>query len=71
MNNTEIVFLVEPDPEGGYTAQALGESIFTQADDMDSLRKNVRDAVECHFPDPEKRPRLVRLHEVRDEVFSL
>ncbi|MGL5805993.1 MAG: 2-oxoisovalerate dehydrogenase E1 subunit beta, partial [Xenococcaceae cyanobacterium] len=26
---TEIVFLVEDDPDGGYTAKALGESIFT------------------------------------------
>ena len=26
---TEIVFLVEEDPEGGYCARALGESIFT------------------------------------------
>ncbi|NJL11245.1 MAG: 2-oxoisovalerate dehydrogenase E1 subunit beta, partial [Calothrix sp. SM1_7_51] len=28
---TEIVFLVEEDPESGYVASALGESIFTQA----------------------------------------
>ena len=27
----EIIFLVEEDPEGGYTANALGESIITQA----------------------------------------
>ena len=26
---SELVFLVEEDPEGGYTARALGESIFT------------------------------------------
>ncbi len=40
MNNiaTEIVFLIEEDPEGGYTAKALGESIFTQAEDMTSLK---------------------------------
>ena len=36
----EIVFLVEDDPDGGYTARALGESIFTQAEDLDSLKKN-------------------------------
>jgi hypothetical protein len=67
----EIVFLVEEDPEGGYTARAIGESIFTQADDLSSLREQVRDAVQCHFPDPEDRPRMIRLHEVRDEVFAL
>ena len=68
---TEIVFLVEEDPEGGYTARALGESVFTQADDMEALRENVLDAVRCHFPDAERRPKMVRLHMVRDEVIAL
>lgn len=68
---TEIVFLVEEDPEGGFVAQALGESIFTQANDMDSLRDAVRDAVNCHFGDLENRPKLARLHMVHDEVVSL
>ena len=36
---TEIIFLVETDPEGGYTARALGESIFTMADTLEELRK--------------------------------
>ena len=56
---TEIVFLVEEDPDGGYTARALGESIFTQADDLDSLRDQVRDAVQCHFPDLETSVRVL------------
>jgi hypothetical protein len=42
---TEIIFLVEDAPEGGYTARALGESIFTEADDLEGLERNVRDAV--------------------------
>lgn len=50
MRETEIVFLVEDDPEGGYTARALGASIFTQADDLATLRDNVLDALRCHFP---------------------
>lgn len=45
----EIVFLVEESDEGGLTARALGESIFTQADSMEVLREEVRDAVRCHF----------------------
>lgn len=57
---TEIIFLVEEDPEGGYSAQALGESIFTQAEDLIDLRMMVRDAVQCHFED-DKRPKLIRL----------
>jgi len=68
---TEIVFLVEEDPEGGYVARALGESIFTQADDMDGLRERVCDAVRCHFDDEDARPKVVRLHFVRDEVVAL
>ena len=68
---TEIVFLVEEDPEGGFTARALGESIFTQADDMKSLREAIRDAVNCHFADDEIRPKIARLHMVHDEVVSL
>ena len=66
---TEIVFLIEEDPEGGYTARALGESIFTQADDVVSLKEMVRDAVRCHFPDEVNRPKVIRLHFVRDEVI--
>ena len=67
---TEIIFLVEDDPDGGYTARALGEAIFTQADDIASLREMVRDAVHCHFPDDQNRPKLIRLHIVRDEVIA-
>ena len=67
----EIIFLVEEDPEGGYTANALGESIITQADNIEELRENVRDAVRCHFPDEATRPKMIRLHTVHDEVLSL
>lgn len=45
----EIVFLVEEAPEGGYTARALGESIFTEGDDLSTLQEMIRDAVRCHF----------------------
>lgn len=68
---TEIVFLVEEDPDGGYTARAVGEAIFTEADDAESLRDEVRDAVRCHFPDEETRPKMIRLHFARDEVIAL
>jgi len=67
---TEIVFLVEDDLDGGYTARALGESIFTQADSLKILREMVRDAVHCHFPDEQSRPKIIRLHIVRDEVIA-
>jgi predicted RNase H-like HicB family nuclease len=45
----EIIFVVEDAPEGGFTAKALGESIFTEAETIDELKTNVKEAVECHF----------------------
>ena len=68
---SEIIFLIEEDPSGGLCARALGEAIFTQADSMDQLRERVRDAVRCHFEAEADRPKLIRLHQVRDEVIAL
>jgi len=68
MAEKEIIFTVEEAPEGGYEAQALGHSIFTEAETLDGLREMVRDAVKCHFPETE-RPRVIRLHWVKDEVI--
>jgi hypothetical protein len=65
----ELIFLVENAPEGGYTARALGASIFTEADDIDALRGQVRDAVRCHFEEGEG-PKVIRLHFVREEVIA-
>ena len=65
----ELIFLVEEAPEGGYTARALGASIFTEADTLRELHAQVRDAVRCHFEDG-KAPKVIRLHFVRDEVIS-
>jgi hypothetical protein len=65
----EIVFVVEEDPEGGFVASALGESIVTQAESVTSLHAAVRDAVACHFEES-RRPKIIRLHHVRDEVIA-
>ena len=65
----ELIFIVEDAPEGGYTARALGESIFTEADSLDQLRAGVRDAVRCHYDDG-KAPKIIRLHFVREEVLA-
>ena len=67
---SEIVFLVEEAAEGGFTAKALGESIITEANDLAELRTNVRDAVQCHFENEAQRPKVIRLHFVRDEVIA-
>ena len=66
----ELVFLIEIAPEGGYIARALGEPIFTEADDRESLKKMILDAVACHF-EPGKGPKLLRLHFVEDEVVPV
>ena len=66
----EIIFLVEEAPEGGYTARALGEGIFTEADTLDALHAQVRDAVRCHFNE-DACPTMVRLHFVREEVLAV
>lgn len=66
----ELIFLVEEAAEGGYTARALGESIFTEADNLAELHEQVRDAVRCHF-DEGKQPKVVRLHFVREEVIAV
>jgi len=66
----ELFFEVREADEGGYTARALGESIFVEAEDWDSLAQEVRDAVTCHFDEGE-RPALIRLHFVRDEVLAV
>lgn len=66
----EIIFLAEEAPEGGYTARALGHSIFTEGEDLNEIRSNVRDAVRCHFEDKDM-PRVIRLHIVKDEVMAV
>ena len=66
MTESEIIFSVQESPEGGYGAPALGHSIFTQADTMDELERNVREAVRCHFGEV---PSVIRLDSVKNEVI--
>lgn len=66
----ELVFLVEEAPEGGYTARALGESIFTEAEDFPALHDHIRDAIRCHFGKA-RIPAVVRLHFVKDELLTV
>ncbi len=64
----EVVFLIEDAAEGGFTARAFGHSIFTEADTTEALRQKIREAVDGHFESGE-RPKLIRLHYVREEVL--
>jgi len=68
--NSEVIFLVEEAPEGGYTAKALGHSIFTESDTLENMKEQVIDAVRCHFAG-ETAPRIIRLHYVKEDVFVL
>ncbi len=45
----EVFFLVEEAIEGGYTAKALGESIFTEGETLEELRTNIKEAVQCYY----------------------
>ena len=71
MSQTEIIFEVtEDEVDGGFAASALGYGIHTQGDSLEELRHNVKEAVGCHFDDAMSRPRIIRLHFVREEVFT-
>lgn len=49
--NNGVFFLVEEAPVGGYVAKAMDESIFTQAETLEELRMEIKEAVSCHFDD--------------------
>jgi predicted RNase H-like HicB family nuclease len=66
----EIVFEVTQDADGGFSAECLTESIFTQGDSWGELRAHVKEAVEAFYFD-RPRPATVRLHLVRDEMLAL
>lgn len=66
----ELVFEITQDAEGGFSAECLSESIFSQGDTWDELRANVKEAVEAFYFDRPK-PGSIRLHLVRDEMFVL
>ena len=64
----EIIFIVEESTEGGFEAKALGHAIFTEADTIDELKQNIREAIHCHFET--NAPSIVRLHYIKEEVFA-
>lgn len=66
----EIIFQVTEEPEGGFSARALGESVVTQAESLEALKEAVRDAVICHF-DEGQAPRMIRLHLVKDFLVAV
>lgn len=70
MAQGEIIFLVEESLDGGFEAKALGHAIYSEAETLDELREEVRDAVRCHFEEADL-PRVIRLHMVKDETLAV
>lgn len=66
----EIVFEVDQESDGGFVAECLTEGIFTQADNWEELRRNVKEAVAAYYFDQPQQPVAIRLHLVRDEVLT-
>ena len=64
----ELVFNVSREEEGGFSASAVGENIFTQADTWEELRQMAVEATKCHFVQSEP-PARIRLHVVADDVL--
>ena len=67
---SEVIFQVHEEPDGGFWAQALGHDIFTQADDLEALKSHALGAVRVHFA-PEEMPAMVRLHFVKDVLLAV
>jgi hypothetical protein len=70
---SEIIFEIqEDDVDGGFVATALGYGIVTEGSTLEKLRVMVKEAVHCHFSDHSigPKPKVIRLHFVRDEVLA-
>lgn len=66
----EITFLIEDALKDGFTARAVGQSIFTEGETLEQLKFKIKEAVECHFED-DKKPKLIRLHMIKEEVIAV
>ena len=65
----ERVFSVTQEGDGGFVAECLSHDIFTQGNNWEELRVNVREVVAAYFFDQPKAA-AVRLHLVRDELLA-
>ena len=70
IKNSEIIFVIEEAVEGGYTARALGASIFTEGETLSEVKTNIKEAINCHF-DEDEMPKIIRLHIVKDELLTV
>ncbi len=70
MKSKEIIFIVEESLEGGFEAKAIGHSIFTEGENEEEIKKNILEAVRCHFEEDEI-PSVICLRFLREEQISL
>jgi len=48
-----LQFFIQSSESGGYTAQAINYSIYTEGETLDETVHNIREAVDCHFGEDE------------------
>jgi len=65
----EILFLIEEDQEGGFTARAVQLPIFTEGDSLSLVKNMILDALRCHFDDERDIPPIIKLHYSREETL--
>ena len=59
---SELVFEVVQEGDGGFCAECLSDSIVTEGDTWEALRRNVQELVRAfYFDQPEKLPSAIRL----------
>jgi hypothetical protein len=52
----EIIFLINE-------AEEEWESLFfMEGETMQELKKNIQEAIDCHFDDPSEKPKLAQIH---------
>mgnify|MGYP003521496206 FL=1 len=54
-----IQFYIQNSDEGGYTASAIGYSIYTQGETLDETVHNIKAAVNCHFDEDENKTKAL------------
>lgn len=66
---TEVVFDVEEARGGGHLSLACAYRMFMQADSVEDLHVELREAVACYV-NAAAPPRLIRLHFAHDEALA-
>jgi len=69
MENT-IVIEVTQEEDGGFVAEGLTEAIFTEGDNWEQLKENVREAVQGYYFDQPSLPNI-KLRLVKDEMLVI